>query len=105
MPVSYRSTTPNFYSDMSGSYVSMGAILPVLVDNDTDSTNSRPTQSPEYSHKGYLYCDGKKYSIKDYPLLFEVIGNDYLKNDELTAANSIVTDSPGPNNPLSKNPS
>ena len=99
MPVSYRSTTPNFYSDMSGSYVSMGAILPVLVDNDTDPTNSRPTQSPEYSHKGYLYCDGKKYSIKDYPLLFEVIGNDYLKNDELTAANSIVTDTSDPATP------
>ena len=96
MPVSYRSTLPNFYSDKGGSYVSMGAIIPVLVDQDTDPSNTNPTQSPEYSHKGYLYCDGKKYSIKDYPLLYEVIGNDYLQTTEFTSANSIVTDDSSP---------
>lgn len=99
MPVSYRSTLPNFYSDKSGSYVSIGSILPVLVDENTDATNSLATQRPEYSHKGYLYCDGKKYNIKDYPLLYEVIGNNYLLSSELVAANGIVTSSSSPSIP------
>ena len=30
MVVNYRSTLPNFYSDKSGSYVSIDAIVPVL---------------------------------------------------------------------------
>lgn len=96
MPVSYRSTLPNFYSDKGGSYVSIGAILPVLVDENTDATNSLPTQRPEYSHKGYLYCDGDKYSIRDYPLLYEIVRNEYLLTSELTAANSILTTSSDP---------
>ena len=96
MPVSYRPTLPNFYSDKGGSYVSIGAILPVLVDENTDATNSIATQRPEYSHKGYLYCDGDKYLIKDYPLLYEVVRNEYLLNSELSAANSILTSSSDP---------
>ena len=54
----YRSTLPNFYSDKGGSYVSIGAIVPVLVDSNSDATNNLPTQDPHYSYRGYLYCDG-----------------------------------------------
>tara|TARA_B000000441_G_C21723387_1_gene340769 strand:+ start:1131 stop:1361 length:231 start_codon:yes stop_codon:yes gene_type:complete len=76
MVVNYRSTLPNFYSDKSGSYVSIGAIVPVLTDANSDSTNSQTTYDPEYSYKGYLYCDGDQYDINRYPLLYEIIGND-----------------------------
>lgn len=99
MPVSYRPTLPNFYSDKGGSYVSIGAILPVLVDESTDSSTPLTTQRPEYSHKGYLYCDGDKYLIKDYPLLYEIIRNEYLLNTELPAANSILSTSSDPSIP------
>ena len=75
----YRSTLPNFYSDKGGSYVSIGAIVPVLVDSNSDATNNLPTQDPHYSYRGYLYCDGSKYSIKDYPLLYDSIRNEYLQ--------------------------
>ena len=91
----YRSTLPNFYSDKGGSYVSIGAIVPVLVDSNSDATNNLPTQDPHYSYRGYLYCDGSKYSIKDYPLLYESIGNEYLQRsgangNERISANAII---------------
>ena len=91
----YRSTLPNYYSDKGGSYVQIGAIVPVLVDSNSDPTNSLPTYDPHYSHRGYLYCDGSKYSIKDYPLLYESIGNFYLQRsgangNERIGANAIT---------------
>ena len=95
MVVNYRSTLPNFYSDKSGSYVSIGAIVPVLTDANSDSTNSQTTYDPEYSYKGYLYCDGDQYDINRYPLLYEIIGNDYLKSDEIFEANSLVFEAAG----------
>ena len=95
MVVNYRSTLPNFYSDKSGSYVSIGAIVPVLTDTNSDSTNSQTTYDPEYSYKGYLYCDGDQYDINRYPLLYEIIGNDYLKSDEIFEANSLVFEAAG----------
>ena len=97
----YRSTLPNFYSDKGGSYVQIGAIVPVLVDNNSDPTNNLPTQDPHYSHRGYLYCDGSKYSIKDYPLLYENLGNGYLQRsgangNERISANAIIQTAAGP---------
>lgn len=74
----YRSSLPNFYSEKSGSYVNVGAIVPVLTDVNSDTTNNQPTYDPHYSYRGYLYCDGSKYNINDYPLLYDIIGNDYL---------------------------
>lgn len=97
----YRSTLPNFYSDKGGSYVQIGAIVPVLVDSNSDPTNNLPTQDPHYSHRGYLYCDGSKYSIKDYPLLYESLGNEYLQRsgangNERLSANAIIQTESGP---------
>ena len=77
------------------SYVSIGAIVPVLTDTNSDSTNSQTTYDPEYSYKGYLYCDGDQYDINRYPLLYEIIGNDYLKSDEIFEANSLVFEAAG----------
>ena len=42
-----------------------------------------------------MYCDGSKYSIKDYPLLYESIGNEYLQRsgangNERISANAII---------------
>ena len=79
----YRSTLPNFYSDKGGSYVSVGAIVPTLVGVNTDKNNPATTQDPEYDYRGYLYCDGAEYKIKDYPSLYQRIGNEYLKNTDL----------------------
>ena len=79
----YRSTLPNFYSDKGGSYVSVGAIVPTLVGVNTDKNNPATTQDPEYDYRGYLYCDGAEYKIKDYPSLYQRIGNTYLKNTDL----------------------
>lgn len=91
----YRSTLPNFYSDKGGSYVSIGAIVPVLVDENSDPTNGQATYDPHYSHRGYLYCDGGQYEIRNYPHLYEIVGNDYLTGNELFRANSLYFSSHG----------
>ena len=39
--------------------------------------DAEPEENPEYQYEGYIYCDGSEYNIKDYPALFEAIGNDY----------------------------
>ena len=85
----YRSTLPNYYSDKGGSYVSVGAIVPTLVGVATDASNSIVTQDPEYDYRGYLYCDGAEYYVKDYPTLYESIGNEYLKPTDFNV-NSIT---------------
>ena len=79
----YRSTLPNFYSDKGGSYVSVGAIVPTLVGVNTDKDTPVFTQDPEYDYRGYLYCDGAEYKIKDYPSLYQKVGNTYLKSTDL----------------------
>lgn len=86
----YRSPYKNYYNDKNGSYLPAGSILPVLVDrysrtSDPSTTDPGISQytsasSPEYSYKGYLYCDGSEYNIRDYPLLYEIIGNTYKKS-------------------------
>lgn len=92
----YRSILPNYYSDKGGSYVSIGAIVPVLTDTNSDPTNDLPTEDPHYSHRGYLYCDGSKFKIRDYPLLYDSVRNEYLQTsgpngNEKIAANAILS--------------
>ena len=102
--VQYRSPYKNFYSDKTGSYMSIGAIVPSLVDSYSTSIGGTITgegtggESPSYNFRNFLYCDGEKYDIKDYPLLFEKIGNEYNLPSEAPANNSIrsdVTGAPG----------
>ena len=85
--------TPNWYSDKGGSYGTIGAIVPVLVNDYSDNIGT--INPPHYAHKGYLYCDGTSYDIRDYPLLYELIGNDYLTPTELINANSYTFTSSG----------
>jgi len=92
----YRSTLPNFYSDKGGSYVSVGAIVPTLVGVNTDKTTGEVfTQDHEYDYRGYLYCDGAEYEIKDYPTLYQAIGNEYVRTTDLQR-NSLTFVFPGP---------
>ena len=75
----YRSTLPNYYSDKGGSYVSVGAIVPTLVGINTDPIENSGAEDPEFDYRGYLYCDGAEYNINDYPNLYQVIGDEYIK--------------------------
>jgi hypothetical protein len=89
----YRNKYQNFYLDKKGSYVPVGSVLPVLADvysrnSDASSLDPgiglRPTaQSPNYSYFGYLYCDGSLYNIRDYPGLYEIIGNTYMLTSDI----------------------
>ena len=73
--VQYRSPYKNFYSDKTGSYMSIGAIVPSLVDSYSTSIGGTITgegtggESPSYNFRKFLYCDGEKYDIKDIPTL------------------------------------
>lgn len=88
----YRPSYSNYYNDKGGSYLPAGSIIPVLVDRYSRSSDPLSTDpgipqygsvsSPEYAHKGYLYCDGSEYHIRDYPLLYEIIGNTYKKTTQ-----------------------
>lgn len=99
--VQYRSPYKNFYSDKSGSYMSIGAIVPSLVDSYSTAVGGTITgegsggENPAYNYRNFLYCDGEKYQIKDYPLLYEKIGNDYNLISEASANNSIRSDATG----------
>lgn len=87
----YRSTLPNYYSDKGGSYVTVGAIVPTLVGLNSDRTNGLVTQDPEYDYRGYLYCDGAEYDIKDYPTLYEKLGNEYNKTTDVNRNATVFT--------------
>ena len=96
----YRNNRSNYYQEKGPDTVSVGSIINVFKTKDnTNSYDSSfiPTNNPvngisayeeisgdanaylnpEYQYYGYLYCDGSEYNIKDYPLLFSIIGNDY----------------------------
>jgi len=94
----YRNKRKFFYVDKGPDLMSIGSIVQVLksttgsfdhsfvpalvpASGTTAYTNisgsGAPQNNPEYQYEGYLYCDGGEYLIKDYPALFEVIGNDY----------------------------
>ena len=85
----YRSTLPNYYSDKGGSYVSVGAIVPTLVGTNTDRIENSSAKDPEFDYRGYLYCDGAEYNINDYPNLYQVIGDEYIKTTDVQR-NSLV---------------
>ena len=89
----YRSKFENFYSDKGGSYSTIGSIVPVLVNDFTNPSGSGTVFNSNYAHEGFLYCDGSEHNIKDYPLLYEIIGNDYLISSDIP--NSVVFDSAG----------
>lgn len=91
----YRPTYENFYTDKQGSYGAIGSIVPVLANQFTTSITDTgytapPGQTyhpPHYCAKGYLYCDGEEYNIADYPLLYDLIKNEYnisTQTDSLT---------------------
>jgi hypothetical protein len=89
----YRNKYQNFYLDKKGSYVPVGSVVPVLADfysRNSDIANLDPglpirpqIQSPHHSYFGFLYCDGSLYNIRDYPGLYEIIGNTYLQTDDI----------------------
>ena len=96
-----QTETPNWYSDKSGSYTQIGAIVPVLVNAYTDTVDvpdqpwTTTEYDPHYAQRGFLYCDGSLHKIKDYPLLYEVVGNEYLTNTDQLSANAVRWDTPG----------
>ena len=92
----YRNPYANFYTDKTGSYMSIGSIVPVLVDSySTDLAGVNTGEGsggddPHFAYRNFMYCDGAQYNIKDYPLLYEKIGNDYVTlNSEKIQNNSI----------------
>ena len=99
---SYRNPRTGFYTDLAVDPTPIGSIVPNLkVDNNANSfdhsftnKNTEPHRhieasgnaysstsdldnDPAYTHEGYLYCNGEEYYIKDFPGLYEVIGNEY----------------------------
>lgn len=103
MPVSqnpkYRNTRDLFYTDKHPDSQGIGTIIQVLksVEGSYDHSyvptldggqagttkyeettgDAEPEDNPEYQYPGFIYCDGSEYYIKDYPALYEAIGNDY----------------------------
>ena len=79
----YRSTYENFYTDKQGSYTAIGAIVPTFANRFTTSITEtgytpppgQSINSPHYTQKGFLYCDGLSYDINDYPALYDIIKN------------------------------
>ena len=69
----YRQKFANYYPEQKKTYAPVGSVLPVFADEFfvTDS------QDPHYSYEGYLYCDGSELRIREYPALFNIIGNEY----------------------------
>lgn len=92
----YRNTRSNFYSDKFSDTTEVGSIITTFKASDTDvydnqyvpgfgetksyvniAGNANCGTNPEYQYRGYLYCDGSLYKIKDYPALYRIIGNTY----------------------------
>ena len=70
---SYRDSYANYLSDKGGKHTPVGTILPVFVGTDQQTDG----ESPEYSYKTHLYCDGSEVNIRDYPQLYSIIRNRY----------------------------
>ncbi|MFZ9728251.1 MAG: tail fiber protein [Candidatus Nanopelagicaceae bacterium] len=94
----YRNKRKNFYTDKGTDSQAVGSIVqvlksvsgsydhsyvPVIVAQsgttayDEISGDAAPEDNPEYQYEGYIYCDGREFYIKDYPALYEIIGNEY----------------------------
>ena len=80
MTVTYRDKFQNYYQDKGGQHQPPGTILPVLVDVNSGAAN----EIEEYSHEGYLYCDGRELNIRDYPILYKAVRNTYGGNTSYT---------------------
>ena len=106
----YRNNRTNFYSEKSSDTLEVGTVIQVLksdknsFDHNFTPTNipingtssyavvagsADPGNSPDYQYRGYLYCDGAEYYIKDYPALYSIIGNEYggTANNGITITN------------------
>ena len=82
MTVTYRDKFQNYYQDKGGQHQPPGTILPVLVDVNSGAAN----EIEEYSHEGYLYCDGRELNIRDYPILYKAVRNTYGGNTTYSPA-------------------
>jgi hypothetical protein len=71
-------------SDANGKHAPIGSIVTSLVDVNSDNG----VRSPEYSYKGYLYCDGRELLIRDYPQLYAAVRNTYGGNTQVTKTQS-----------------
>ena len=95
----YRNNRSNFYTDKAPDSLNIGSVIQVLKSTSTkafdanfipaaspingtnsyknDSGDANLSDNPDFQYRGYLYCDGSEYNIKDYPALYEIIGTSY----------------------------
>ena len=96
-PQKYRNPRQGYYTDLGVDTTPVGAIVYNLksgqntLDHSYINDLSRHDRlnevagnaylggvdDPAYTHEGYLYCNGVEHYIKDYPGLYEIIGNKY----------------------------
>ena len=95
-PQKYRNPRKGFYTDLYVDTTPVGSIVNNLkagqnsFDHNYINASSNPHRhaetvgdayqlgdDPAYTHEGYLYCNGDEHYIRDYPALFQIIGNDY----------------------------
>ena len=95
-PQKYRNPRQGFYTDLYVDTTPVGSIVNNLkagqnsFDHNYINASSNPHRhgetigdayqlgdDPAYTHEGYLYCNGDEHYIRDYPTLFQIIGNDY----------------------------
>jgi len=103
---SYRSVKSNYYSDKQGQYTSVGTILPIVIDQHTDDTNNLTGKPPlqydvEYNYPGWVYTDGQKLKVWEYPHLYLAIGDNYKQSGEVNGG-SVLLDSPTPAGSIQK---
>jgi len=82
MTTSYRNKFTAYKQETDGQYAPIGSITPFLVDSFStgavyDGGAGTGGEDPEFAYKRYLYCDGKELLIRDYPELYNCIGNTY----------------------------
>ena len=98
----YRNIRPNYYSDKASDTTEIGTIITTLKADDatvydnstvplatpnwnqttgqitrTQSGDAQTETNPDFQFPGYVYCDGSRYKIGDYPALYKVVGTDY----------------------------
>ena len=80
MPVRLEHKYNHHYSDMrDDSGIPIGTIMCVFVDKNGNTPINVANNYP-----GWLYCNGSQYSVNDYPMLFDIIGNEYGGTDPST---------------------
>ena len=96
-PQKYRNPRQGYYTDLGVDTTPIGAIVYNLKSGQNTFDHSYindlsrhdrlnevggnaylgGVDDPAYTHEGYLYCNGEEHYIKDYPGLYEIIGNKY----------------------------